>query len=64
MNGMEYADRVRAREEARILERLNHPNIIKYKDVFRDRKMHLNLVMEYADDGELAQKIRDKKIAQ
>ena len=54
LNNMEYADRVKARDEARILEKLNHPNIIKYKDVFRDRKMHLNLVMEYADDGELA----------
>ena len=44
------------------MEVLNHPNIIKYKDVFRDRKMHLNLVMEYADAGELAHKIREKKI--
>ena len=59
---MEYNERVRAREEARILEKLDHPNIIKYKDVFRDRKMHLNIVMEYADDGELAYKIREKKM--
>ena len=54
LNDMDYDARVRAREEARILERLNHPNIIKYKDVFRDRNLHLNLVMGYADDGELA----------
>ena len=63
LNDMEYDARVQAREEAKILEVLNHPNIIKYKDVFRDKKLHLNLVMEYADGGELAQKIKERKMA-
>ena len=58
---MDYNERIRARDEAKILEVLNHPNIIKFKDVFKDRKLFLNLVMEYADDGELATKILDKK---
>ena len=31
-----------------------------FKDVYRDTKFHLNLVMEYADDGDLAGKIKDK----
>ena len=48
---------MKARDEAKILEVLNHPNIIKFKDVFKDNNMFLNLVMEYADDGELAAKI-------
>lgn len=43
------------------MEVLNHPNIIKFKDVFKDKKLYLNLVMEYADDGELAHKIIEKK---
>jgi len=43
------------------LEVLNHPNIINFKDVFKDKKMFLNIVMEYADDGELSTKIKEKK---
>ena len=35
---MEYEERKKAKEEARILEVLNHPNIIKFKDVFKDRE--------------------------
>ena len=54
LNELAYEERVTAREEAKILEVLNHPNIIKFKDVFKDNNLFLNLVMEYADDGELA----------
>lgn len=61
LNEMDHEERVKARDEAKILEVLNHPNIIKFKDVFKDRKLFLNVVMEYADDGELADKIRQKK---
>ena len=63
---MSYEERVNARDEAKILEVLNHPNIIRFKDVFRSTKgdnMYLNIVMEYADDGELAKKIVEKKKA-
>lgn len=58
---MTYEERQKARDEAKILEVLNHPNIIKFKDVFKDKKLFLNVVMEYADDGELADKIKEKK---
>jgi len=58
---MEFEERVSARNEAKILEVLNHPNIINFKDVFKDKKLFLNIVMEYADDGNLATKIKDKK---
>ena len=51
---MSLEERTKARDEARILEVLNHPNIIRFKDVFKDKKLNLNVVMEYADDGELA----------
>lgn len=54
MNDMCIEERTKARDEARILEVLNHPNIIRFKDVFKDKKLNLNVVMEYADDGELA----------
>ena len=54
MNDMCIEERTKARDESRILEVLNHPNIIRFKDVFKDKKLNLNVVMEYADDGELA----------
>ena len=61
MNDMAYEERVKARDEARILEALNHPNIILFKDVFKDSRMNLNVVMEYADGGELADEIKRRK---
>ena len=45
------------------MEVLNHPNIIRFKDVFKSRELHLNVVMEYADGGELSEKIKEKKRA-
>ena len=38
--------------------RLNNPNIISYKEAFVDEDAHaLCIIMEYADDGDLFQKI-------
>lgn len=57
LKDMTVEDRLKAKDEARILQVLNHPNIITFKDVFKDKKMFLNLVMEYADNGELNDEI-------
>ena len=44
--------------EVRILASINHPNVIGYKEAFWDDKANtLNIVMEYADDGDLQTKI-------
>ena len=44
--------------EVRILASVNHPNVIGYKEAFWDDKLSsLNIVMEYADDGDLQTKI-------
>ena len=44
--------------EVRILASVNHPNVIGYKEAFWDDKDNsLNIVMEYADDGDLQTKI-------
>ena len=49
-----------ALNEVRILASLNHPNIIGYKDAFYDEPSKtLNIVMEYADDGDIAHKIKE-----
>ena len=45
--------------EVLILKKVNHSNIIKFLDVFKTSKPinTLNIVTEYADDGDLSQKI-------
>ena len=58
---MSYEERIKARDEARILQVLNHPNIVMFKDVFRDKRSKLNLVMEYCDDSDLYDKIQQKR---
>jgi NIMA (never in mitosis gene a)-related kinase len=54
--------------EAKILEVLNHPNIVRFREVYRTKAGQLCIVMDYADgkfrtflfkiDGDLAQKIK------
>ena len=52
-------DKENALNEIRILASLSHKNIIGYKDAFFDQKSKtLNIVMEFADDGDLATKIK------
>ena len=37
---------------------MDHPNVIQFKDVYKDRQKNLNIVMEYADGGDLASQIK------
>ncbi len=39
--------------EAKILEVLNHPNIIRFKEVYKTKKGQLCIVMDYADGKQL-----------
>ena len=48
--------------EVRILASVQHPNVISYKEAFWDDNTNsLNIVMEYADDGDLYTKIKKMK---
>ena len=48
--------------EVRILASINHPNVIGYKEAFwNDKESSLNIVMEYADDGDLQTKIQQMR---
>ena len=48
--------------EVRILASVHHQNVISYKEAFWDDKTSsLNIVMEYADDGDLYTKIKKMK---
>lgn len=40
-------------KEAKILEVLNHPNIIRFKEVYKTKKGQMCIVMDYADGGDL-----------
>ena len=47
-----------ALNEVRILASIDHPNVIGYKDAFIDEASSaLCLIMEYADNGDVFQKI-------
>ena len=59
ISGLGKKERENALNEIRLIASLNHKNIIGYKEAFYDEKsMTLNIVMEYADDGDLASKIK------
>ena len=47
--------------EAKILEVLNHPNIIRFKEVYKTKAGQLCIVMDFADDGDLAEKVKKQK---
>ncbi len=50
-------------KEAKILEVLNHPNIIHFREVYKTKKGQLCIVMDYADGGDLTSKIKEAKEA-
>ena len=59
ISGLGKKERENALNEIRLIASLNHKNIIGYKEAFYDEKsMTLNIVMEYADDGDLSSKIK------
>ena len=48
--------------EASIMKKLFHPNVISFKEVFKDIKLdYFYIVMEYANDGDLSKKIKSQK---
>ena len=57
MQNLNKKEKKNALNEVRILASIHHPNIISYKEVFFDESGFLCLVMEYADNGDLYQKI-------
>ncbi|GIQ84835.1 hypothetical protein KIPB_006406 [Kipferlia bialata] len=53
-------ERAEAHQEAGILAKLKHPNIVAYKESFVSSG-YLNIVMEHADKGDLYQRIKAQK---
>lgn len=55
---MKEDERKETIKEARILEALRHPNIVKFREVYKTKKGRLCIVMDYADGGDLSHKIK------
>ena len=47
--------------EAKILEALNHPNIVRFREVYKTKKGKLCIVMDFADGGDLQTKVKEKQ---
>jgi NIMA (never in mitosis gene a)-related kinase len=61
LNAMSQSEKDETIKEAKILELLNHPNIVKFREVYRTKKGKLCIVMEYADGGDLANQVKEIK---
>ena len=48
-------------QEAKLLEALDHPNIIRFKEVYKTKKGKLHIVMDYADGGDIAGRIKEQR---
>lgn len=48
-------------KEAKILEKLNHPNIVRFREVYKTKKGLMCIVMDYADGGDLAKRITQQR---
>ena len=49
--------------EAEVLSKVDHVNIIKYTNLIRVSPRDVSIVMEYADDGDLSDKIGKRKVS-
>jgi NIMA (never in mitosis gene a)-related kinase len=60
MLSLSEKEKVNALNEIRLLASVKHPNIVQYKESFLDEASQtLCMVMEYANDGDLNQKISE-----
>ena len=49
LSNMNDEEKKETYKEARILELLKHPNIIRFREVYRTKQSKLCIVMDYAD---------------
>ena len=62
INGVTLKEKAYALNEIRILASLNHPNIIQYyESIFEHKNNTLNIIMEYANNGDLNELIKKQK---
>ena len=49
-----------AMKEAKILEVLHHPNIVRFREVYKTKKGKLCIVMDYCEGGNVLDLIKKK----
>lgn len=50
-----------AEQEAKLLSKLRHPNIVSYRDSFNNDDGHLYIVMGYCDGGDVYNRLKQQK---
>ena len=58
---MDLNQKKEAYHEAKIMSVFDHPNIIRFRDIYATTSGKLNIVMDYADGGDLADRIKQQK---
>ncbi|KAK6177132.1 hypothetical protein SNE40_015298 [Patella caerulea] len=54
-------ERKSAEQEAKLLSKLKHPNIVSYKDSFETENGYLYIAMQYCEGGDLYNKLKEQK---
>ncbi|ESO88881.1 hypothetical protein LOTGIDRAFT_219034 [Lottia gigantea] len=54
-------ERKSAEQEAKLLSKLKHPNIVSYKDSFETGNGYLYIAMQYCEGGDLYNKLKEQK---
>lgn len=60
-SAMDPKERNEAVKEAMLLKRMDHPNIVRFQEVFMTRKGRLCIVMDYADGGDVHMEIKRRE---
>jgi NIMA (never in mitosis gene a)-related kinase len=60
---MDEGDQKASLTEAKVMKLLNHPNIVKFYDVYKTKRKKLCIVMEFANGGDLNAEIKQRKKA-
>lgn len=60
MSKLSKKEKEDARKECSVLQKLHHPNIVRYVEQFENRN-NLYIVMEYCDDSDLNEKVKKCK---